>query len=469
MTRAPSRFHIALLPMLTGALWLWFGARHSPWAFLVCLFPGLLILATGTGLFLWPSERRHSHVMAFASVVGALLFVPCIFLIGIQAASVLLVLTIVCFFVAGSTSMRVENRPEGVPELAHSITLSGLVGIDDAMLGLLVFITHWPNDQDVATIRSEAEQAKELFEDQGWLKDPAAYHLTPPPLVDPILQPGKALGMPYEHLSFDSGYEPHPDEPGRQRWLSYDRNRTAHAWVLRHPGAPRPWLMCIHGYQMGFPVADLYGFDAKHYFEKLGLNLIFPVLPLHGLRKKGWMSGDGYFSGILLDSIHAEAQAMWDLRRMLSWVRAQSAPAVGVYGLSLGGYNTSLLASLDDQLACAIPGVPATDFTKLFWHHGPSITIRYMEEKVAHREDLAVITRVISPLALEPKVPLEHRFIFAGAADQQVPPDHVRDLWLHWGQPRIHWYQGCHVSFRLDPLVTQGIERTLHKAGVWMG
>ena len=152
--------------------------------------------------------------------------------------------------------------------------------------------------------------------------------------------------LAYEHLSFESEYEPHPDEPGRQRWLSYTPNRTAHAWVVRHPGPPRPWLVLNHGFQLGFPLFDFALFAPRFYAEKLGLNLVYPVLPFHGKRKVGRRSGHGLLTGDVLDAVHAEAQAMWDIRRLLAWVRAQGEPLVGVMGLSLGGYNTALLAAL---------------------------------------------------------------------------------------------------------------------------
>ena len=48
-------------------------------------------------------------------------------------------------------------------------------------------------------------------------------------------------------------------DPGRDRYLSYAPPRTGHAWVLRHRDRceSRPWLVCIHGYQMGAPAIDL--------------------------------------------------------------------------------------------------------------------------------------------------------------------------------------------------------------------
>jgi hypothetical protein len=39
--------------------------------------------------------------------------------------------------------------------------------------------------------------------------------------------------------------------------------------------------------------------------------------------------------------------------------------------------------------------------------------------------------------------------------DRLTPPDHARDLWLHWDRPRAHFYQGGHVSFFFEPGVRQ--------------
>jgi hypothetical protein len=74
------------------------------------------------------------------------------------------------------------------------------------------------------------------------------------------------------------------------------------------------------------------------------------------------------------------------------------------------------------------------------------------------------VTRVISPLALEPLVPKDRRYIYGGVADRLVPPDQVRDLWLHWDRPRIEWYQGGHVSFRLHQRVNRLLEDALRES-----
>ena len=96
---------------------------------------------------------------------------------------------------------------------------------------------------------------------------------------------------------------------------------------------------------------DLAAFRAADLRDRFGVNVLLPVLPLHGPRRIGRLSGDGFFGADIVDMVHAEAQAMWDLRRWLGWIRAQGGSRIGVYGLSLGGYNAALLACLDAELA----------------------------------------------------------------------------------------------------------------------
>jgi hypothetical protein len=77
---------------------------------------------------------------------------------------------------------------------------------------------------------------------------------------------------------------------------------------------------------------------------------------------------------------------------------------------------------------------------------------------------MSEVLRVVSPLVLEPKVPFAHRAIFAGTTDRLVPAEHVRDLWRHWGEPRIAWYPGSHLTFGMHPDVKSLIGDTLRGA-----
>ena len=56
--------------------------------------------------------------------------------------------------------------------------------------------------------------------------------------------------------------------------------------------------------------------------------------------------------------------------------------------------------------------------------------------------------------------------MFAGTADRLVTPDHVRDLWRHWEEPEIVWYQGSHISFLKERAVWAGVDRVLRENGL---
>jgi dienelactone hydrolase len=203
---------------------------------------------------------------------------------------------------------------------------------------------------------------------------------------------------------------------------------------------------------MGFPLADFMVFPIARLHRELGLNLAFPVLPFHGPRKVGWRTGDFFFSGDYVDTVHTQANAVWDVRRLLSWIRAQDAPAVGVYGLSLGGLTAALVASLE-HVDCVVAGIPATDYVSLAHWNLPPALMGFFERQGLAWDEVRRLVRLISPLALAPRVARERRFLFAAAADRLVPPQHAVELWRHWEEPRLDWYAGSHVSFGWEPVV----------------
>jgi dienelactone hydrolase len=154
------------------------------------------------------------------------------------------------------------------------------------------------------------------------------------------------------------------------------------------------------------------------------------------------------------------------MRRLLSWVQAQEASAVGAFGLSLGGFTTALFASLTDGLSCAVPGIPVSDLRRVLERHAAPHQIRYAQTLGYDFDRIGEVLRVISPLALTPRVPFEGRMFFAANADRLVPPDQVRDLWRHWEEPEIVWYEGTHVSFMNERSVWTGVDRTLRENGL---
>ena len=456
----------AWIPLVAGLFWLWNAPEHGFVGFLFSVVPGGLLLAAGVAMLLMRGDLRISQLGAFGGAVGVVVALPAFIAVGPLSALALIAVSAAGFLAAGAHTVRLESAVDEVPDPIPSLWLSAQVALDEALLGSIMSSMPLPGHDDHGRIERELSQAREQFTSAGWLDKPASYHRAPPPLEDPRLRTRRAVGIDYEHLSFESAYEPHDDEPGRDRWLAHASNRTGHAWVLRHREEGRPWLVCVHGYQMGWPLVDLLAFEPAFLHERLGMNLLIPTLPLHGYRKAGRRSGDGYLNGDVLDSVHAEAQAMWDMRRLLAWVRAQGAPAVGAIGYSLGGYNASLLSALDDDLACVIAGVPLADFTRAVYRHAPPLQLRSAEAGGIREKAMREVLSVVSPLHLETLVPHERRSIFAAVADRLVTPDQVRDLWLHWDRPRIEWYQGGHLTFRAHPAVRRMVTGELRESGL---
>ena len=315
-------------------------------------------------------------------------------------------------------------------------------------------------------LRHELGDAVEMYNQAGWVDDPRSYHRDPPALVDPTLRTVSMLGAKYEHLTFDSGYQPHPGEPGRERWLKYDANATAHAWVLRHPGPPRPWLICVNGYRSGNPVYDMSAFTADRLHRKYGLNLAFPVQPLHGPRAAG-ASGDRVMFAGAMNTVNTAAQALWDIRRLKSWITAeQKAPAVGAIGLSLGGFITAGLACFEDDLACAIAGVPEADLVRGMRRQVEALLPPFYEQWGLSWRSFERVHKVVSPLALDPVIPVDRRFIFAGLVDRWVRPGNVKALWEHWDRPEICWYEGSHLSVPFEPSVHAFVRNAMQSSGL---
>jgi hypothetical protein len=288
-----------------------------------------------------------------------------------------------------------------------------------------------------------------MFRRRGWLADPTAYHRPPPPLADDEVawSRGRSLGTSYERLTFDSEFTPRSGEPGGDRWRSFGPNATAAATILRHPGPPRPWVVGIHGFCMGFPMTDFRGLHAKLLHRELGLNVAIPVLPLHGSRRVTRISGEPFLSFDLMNAVHGMAQSVWDIRRLISWIRAQGAPAVSVYGVSLGGYLTALLTGLEDGLSSVVAGIPVTDFPALFHEHSPRhVRARTLAHEIMGGTAEEVFT-VVSPFSFAPRVEADRRFVFAGYGDRLALPSQARRLWDHWDEPRMLWYAGDHVGY----------------------
>jgi dienelactone hydrolase len=298
------------------------------------------------------------------------------------------------------------------------------------------------SEEVVAAIGAAAERNRAA----GILEDPRRAHPVPPALEKATLAPLHLAGLPAaEALTFESEFEPRDPEI-RDAYLEAASNRVGSAVLFRHQGPARPTLLVVHGYGMGRPGLDARQLDVPWLHEGLGLDVAMVLLPMHGRRAPGRRSGAGFLDGHPLATNAAFEQAVFEMRRMAGWLRSQGAPAIGVTGMSLGGYTTALFASVERGLACAVPTIPVASLSRL-------LRSTWSEEQRAAADAVGFTPALLDaawashdPLRHRPQVAPEGRLIIAGQVDRICPPHQARALWSHWEEPSIHWFPGSHLA-----------------------
>jgi pimeloyl-ACP methyl ester carboxylesterase len=315
---------------------------------------------------------------------------------------------------------------------------------------------------ELQRIGREVDRALAVMDRNGWLDDPASYHLEPTAPEPFELESGALANLRYQRLSFESGYQPADGLAGGDRWLAWEPNRRCYAHVLEHREGARPWLVFVHGYAMGGPF-DLAFQRSLHFHRDLGFNVLAPVLPLHGPRRTGRRSGTGFVSIDWLTNVHALTQAVWDVRRCLAWIRGRDARSVALHGMSLGGYTAAMVAGLDATLDCVIAGVPSSTI------HGSLVAAaernplvrRAVENQGLLGERTEAVHRVVTPTAFPCRVPRERRFIYAGVADRLATPGQPYALWEHWDRPEICWSVRSHIFTARSAKVRRFVEKAV--------
>ena len=290
-----------------------------------------------------------------------------------------------------------------------------------------------------------------FYADPAFLADPSRFFLRPGPTRVARRAAGAGLlgpkGARAEDLSFESAFEPR-NPALRDAYLAHTKNRTAHARHVFHGDRPRLTVVVLHGFW-----ASPYWMNAALFelpwLYRLGFDVVFPTMPFHGVRRMegAFFSGHGFVSPELGQSSEAMAHAVWDARVIMDHLRERGVPAIGITGMSLGGYLTALLASIDPSLAFAIPNVPVASMVDLLLAWGPLAKLLRRTLRLAGIgiQDARRLLAVHHALSYRPALPKERLMVIAGVGDRMAPPSHARLLWEHWGQPTAYYFPGNHA------------------------
>lgn len=247
-------------------------------------------------------------------------------------------------------------------------------------------------------------------------------------------------------VRWKSGFTPIAlDDP--RKYLAHHNNNFGHARLFTHAthgrnhGAPRPTMICIHGYRAGNFALEEHAW-AMEWFYKLGLDVALFQLPFHSLRAAEGTSRAPAFPGPdVAKTNEGFAQAIWDLRGLIDWIRTRTAGPVGVAGMSLGGYTTSLLATVAKDLEFAVPFIPLADFTDVVVEHEALRGVAVPRALVdAGKRAMARV----SPLARPPTIAPERVMIVGAKGDGITKLAHAEQLAQHFHAP-IFTFPGGHL------------------------
>lgn len=240
----------------------------------------------------------------------------------------------------------------------------------------------------------------------------------------------------------------------RERWNRLQRNNIVHAQHWRHDDGPHPTLCLIHGF-MGSAYLLNGLFFSLPWFFRSGFDVLLYTLPFHGARAERFspFSGYGFFANGMAGLAESMAQAVHDFRSVLDYLESTGVEKIALTGMSLGGYTSSLVASVDDRLQAVIPNVPVVTPESAFDDWFPAnklVTAGRMVSGISKEESEAA-SAFHSPLNYAPLVPKERRLIITGLGDRLAPPEQAEALWKHWDRCAFHWFPGNHVLHVSQP------------------
>ncbi len=337
-----------------------------------------------------------------------------------------------------------------VADLALRTTVASIVGA--AMLPKLAGAALRPG-----SVRDE-DAALQFYIDLAAEHDPTLSFPAPtePPRVSS--RPANLLASSIAHgsvnnIRFNSSFRAINPALRDQR-AGYARNNVVHAQHWVHGDGPRPTLCLIHGF-MGSAYLFNGLFFSLPWFFRSGYDVLLYTLPFHGMRAEANSpySGYGYFADGMPGFAEAMAQAVHDFRSVIDYLEYTGVDRIALTGMSLGGYTSALIASVDDRIQAVIPNVPVVTPEAAFDDWFPANMLVRLGNRLSNvdksRSDAA--TMFHSPLNYAPLVPKERRLIIAGLGDKLAPPQQAELLWRHWDRCKFHWFPGNHVLHVSQP------------------
>jgi pimeloyl-ACP methyl ester carboxylesterase len=308
---------------------------------------------------------------------------------------------------------------------------------------------------------SRLARLREVYSSGELISDPNAYFPAPPSIAP---RERRVRDLPWgsecHELSWDSAFEPFYDRV-RSAYQAHARNRTAHARLYRSRGGPRPAVIVVHGYMSGQWAVEERAWPIQ-WLNKRGLDVALIVLPFHGVRAGSQGGAPPFPGGDPRFTNEGFRQAVSDVRVLAGFLRGLGAPSVGIMGMSLGGYTAALVATIERDLAFAVPIIPLVSIADFARDQG---RLGAGTQADAQRAALEAANWVVSPLARPRLVPKERVLVIAAESDRVTPIAHAERLAQHF-DVRLLRLHGGHLVQTWRAPAFRAVREMLQGSGI---
>lgn len=148
---------------------------------------------------------------------------------------------------------------------------------------------------------------------------------------------------------YPSGYAPR-NPSVRERFFAHRENRDGYMLLWRHtsrsPGdAPRPLVLCVHGFRMGHPRRAMAMFKVEKLFRQ-GMDVALFIQPHHWRRAGPGLRQNFFVAEDLPLTIENIGQQVHDLHASFLALQSMGYRRIGLIGGSLGGLAVTLYATV---------------------------------------------------------------------------------------------------------------------------
>ncbi len=271
----------------------------------------------------------------------------------------------------------------------------------------------------------------------------AARDASPAAAGDGVEPMGRRAGWLLREEIWEADCSWHGAEGRNARWVA---SRVPAKGNGRAGPGSAPAVILLHGW-LAVRVHMGHFLRQAWWLAQSGVEVWLPRLPFHLERTPaGTFSGNFCLSADIVRNSEALRQAVSETRALEVWLRSQGTPAVGLWGMSLGGWVASLAATLEGDWDAIALWAPVAVPQQILWE---AKLVREIRDAIGRAgigpPEQKRWTASLSPVERRLLIERQRVLMVGGIYDSVVFPQSVATLARAWGVD-VHWLPHGHIS-----------------------